>query len=90
MVKHVEKRKSPKTLDEWESFVNETLADLIYIDELENEEQYRALHKKIVHPDEIKLLLQNETIGYDVYSRKLINTLNNESNQAKFLTKGIR
>jgi exodeoxyribonuclease V gamma subunit len=89
MVKHVEKRKSPKTLDEWESFVNETLADLIYIDELENEEQYRALHKKIVHPDEIKLLLQNETIGYDVYSRKLINTLNNESNQAKFLTKGI-
>lgn len=89
IITHVNKRKSAKTLQEWESFINAIFEDLLFVEDLENDEQIRLLLKKIKHPDEVKLVMREERIGYEVYSKKIINSLNNDAAQNKFLSKGI-
>lgn len=89
LAQHLRMRQEARSLSAWEHFISQTIEDLLWVDDLEQDEHMQNIMHKLEHSEELDELLKEQQISYEVFSTRFIEKLNNEAQQATFLSRGI-
>ena len=86
---HIRKRNKSITLNEWKSFIEETLDTFLIYDEQDKDDLYTHILDKFKQYELLNQFLSDETISFDVFSSKFCNSLQNDTVAGNFMTRGI-
>src|SRR5690606_10465009 len=89
LAQHLRMRQEARSLSAWEHFISQTIENLLWVDDLEQDEHMQNIMHKLEHSEELDELLKEQLISYEVFSTRFIEKLNNETQQATFLSRGI-
>ncbi|MCO6460355.1 MAG: exodeoxyribonuclease V subunit gamma [Saprospiraceae bacterium] len=86
---NMKKRQYQMSVSEWKTFIEDILADFIISDESDKDDLYSQIINKFDEIDYVSKFLKDLEVPFDVFTKKLVNSLNYESSSGNFLSRGI-
>lgn len=89
VIDSIRQRAQARNITEWKSYLEHLLNDCIASPDNETQEAYWKLINKMNDDAITGILLQDHKVSYDVWSRRLLQSLSGEAFSARYLSRGI-
>ncbi|HRP90905.1 MAG TPA: exodeoxyribonuclease V subunit gamma [Edaphocola sp.] len=89
MVHYSQQRKAKRNLVDWQSIVEEILSNFLLSDYFESEEEMTKQVLRSIQNDVLGQYLKDETISFQVYSKRLIEELDQQTVDSRIINRGI-